>query len=242
MRKSKYSHITDEEIINACKTSMTMAEASRKLNMGFRIFRDRASKLGVYNPNIGSKGVKGNGIKKSLEDIFSNKQPAQSFKLKHRLYEEGLKENKCEICGISEWNGFPIKCQLDHIDGNKFNNALENLRIICPNCHSQTDNFGFKGGRKYWIEQYKIIPCELKWIHDDIYIEKIINKIDKNNKKNDLIEKVKNSNIDFSKKTWIKETSKVINISPASVKRWMKHNMLEFFEKFCYNKTYNNFK
>ena len=58
---------------------------------------------------------------------------------------------KCSCCGISKWNGSPITLQVDHIDGNAGNNMPENLRLICPNCHSQTDSFsgGNKGsGRK----------------------------------------------------------------------------------------------
>ena len=60
---------------------------------------------------------------------------------KKRLFKEHIKENKCEICGITEWNNKPIICQLHHKDGNHLNNNLENLQILCPNCHSQTDNY-----------------------------------------------------------------------------------------------------
>lgn len=54
---------------------------------------------------------------------------------------ESYKENKCECCGITEWNNKPIVMQLHHIDGNPNNNKLENLQLLCPNCHSQTENF-----------------------------------------------------------------------------------------------------
>lgn len=57
------------------------------------------------------------------------------------MLKEGYKENKCEICGITEWLGNPIVCQLHHIDGDNTNNTIENLQILCPNCHSQTDNY-----------------------------------------------------------------------------------------------------
>ena len=58
-----------------------------------------------------------------------------------QFLKEGLKENKCELCGISEWNGKPLVMQLHHIDGNNKNNSLENLQLLCPNCHSQTENY-----------------------------------------------------------------------------------------------------
>lgn len=51
---------------------------------------------------------------------------------------------KCEVCGVSEWNGKPLNMEIDHIDGIHTNNSPENLRIICPNCHSQTNTYKAK--------------------------------------------------------------------------------------------------
>lgn len=51
---------------------------------------------------------------------------------------------KCEICGIHDWNKQPIVFQIHHIDGNNRNNEKDNLQLLCPNCHSQTDNFSNK--------------------------------------------------------------------------------------------------
>jgi hypothetical protein len=52
--------------------------------------------------------------------------------------------HKCLMCGISDWNSKPITFQFDHIDGNPDNNTKDNIRMLCPNCHSQTDTFGVK--------------------------------------------------------------------------------------------------
>lgn len=68
--------------------------------------------------------------------------------LKLKLIKEGIKENKCEICGLSQWRGKPLTCQLHHINGNNKDNRLENLQMLCPNCHSQTENYCGKAVHK----------------------------------------------------------------------------------------------
>jgi Zn finger protein HypA/HybF involved in hydrogenase expression len=61
--------------------------------------------------------------------------------LKRYLYRNEIKKEKCEDCGITEWNNKKISFDLEHIDGNSSNNLLENLKILCPNCHSQTSTY-----------------------------------------------------------------------------------------------------
>lgn len=84
-----------------------------------------------------------------LESKLHKEVKTSSHKLKLKLIESGLKEHKCEICGLSEWLGKPIKLQLHHIDGDHLNNELSNLQILCPNCHSMTDNFGVYNSRRF---------------------------------------------------------------------------------------------
>jgi transposase-like protein len=61
--------------------------------------------------------------------------------LKRRLLGAGLKTPNCEVCGIAEWRGQPLSLALHHVNGDGRDNRLENLQLLCPNCHSQTENF-----------------------------------------------------------------------------------------------------
>ena len=76
-----------------------------------------------------------------IETYLVENRLVQSNNLKKRLINEGLKQHKCECCGITEWNGKITPIELDHIDGNRYNNTLENLRLLCPNCHAQTETY-----------------------------------------------------------------------------------------------------
>jgi DNA-binding CsgD family transcriptional regulator len=68
--------------------------------------------------------------------------------LKGRLISAGLKFARCERCGISDWHGRPLSLELHHINGEGADNRLENLEILCPNCHSQTDSWGGRNGHR----------------------------------------------------------------------------------------------
>jgi transposase-like protein len=70
------------------------------------------------------------------------------FNLKNRLVEADLKENRCERCGISEWRGRPLNMQLHHVNGDGLDNRLENLELLCANCHSQTSTYGGRNGHR----------------------------------------------------------------------------------------------
>lgn len=91
-----------------------------------------------------------------LADILNGEYPNyQPSRLLKRLVEEGYKAYACEICGIAEYNNHPISLQLHHMDGNRENNSLSNLQILCPNCHSQTDNFSGRSSKKKDVELKK---------------------------------------------------------------------------------------
>jgi hypothetical protein len=87
------------------------------------------------NWNKGLTGVKKPHIK--LEDILVINSKYQSYKLKKRLFDAGLKEKKCEICTWAQKaSDGRIPLELDHINGDNLDNRIKNLRVLCPNCHS----------------------------------------------------------------------------------------------------------
>ena len=91
---------------------------------------------------------KGPNTYRSAQYYIDNNIAIHSYRLKEKLFKDGLKKECCEICGVSIWQGVKLPLELHHKDGNHYNNALDNLIILCPNCHSQTDTYGNKNRKK----------------------------------------------------------------------------------------------
>jgi hypothetical protein len=95
-----------------------------------------------------------------LEKILVNGIKYKNPRLKTRLVAGGILEDRCSTCGIgNNWNGKPLVLQLDHINGNSYDNRLENLRIICPNCHTQTSTYAGRNQQKKNPDPRKICEC-----------------------------------------------------------------------------------
>lgn len=83
-----------------------------------------------------------------LDELLVAGRRTQGIHLKRRLIKAGLKEDRCEDCGIDRWLGRPLALALHHINGDPCDNRLENLRLLCPNCHSQTPNFAGRNAQR----------------------------------------------------------------------------------------------
>lgn len=86
--------------------------------------------------------------KEPLAKLLATGKRRSRYHLKRRLLETGLKRERCERCGLTEWRGSPISLELHHVNGDALDNRLESLQILCPNCHSQTESFGRRNARR----------------------------------------------------------------------------------------------
>lgn len=135
------------------KQSVTLTDLCRNIGIGSNggNFKTIKKYLKLYNIDISHFNVgsiisrnryEGYGVKKELSEILvKDSTYASSSRLKKRLYDSGLKEYKCEKCGITDWLGEKIVLELEHINGDNLDHRIENLLILCPNCHSQTDTY-----------------------------------------------------------------------------------------------------
>jgi HNH endonuclease len=136
-----------EDLIRAVNSSTSYRQVLKKL--GLREAGGNYAQIKKYIVEAGisvshfrgrgwNRGLKGTGRPHvPLDRLLVLGSSAQSFKLKKRLFNAGLKPMHCEECGWAQTseNGY-LPLELDHINGNRYDNRFENLRILCPNCHS----------------------------------------------------------------------------------------------------------
>jgi Zn finger protein HypA/HybF involved in hydrogenase expression len=99
-------------------------------------------------------------VKKDIFEYLVENSKNGRHNIKRRLLREGLIENVCSECGLKDtWNGKPISLELDHINGVNNDNRLENLRMLCPNCHSQTETFKSRNIKPRPIKVKQCLDC-----------------------------------------------------------------------------------
>ena len=142
--------LSDEELLELVARSTSLAEVIRAVgrepNGGFhRWMSARLKAIGADTSHfMGQSWAKGRtfrGRGVPLSELLVEGSTIGSGKLRARLIKERLKETRCEMCGLDEWQGKTLPLQLDHVNGDHTDNRLENLRILCANCHSQTDTW-----------------------------------------------------------------------------------------------------
>ena len=226
MVKYNYNEILNRndliEIINA---NTTFAGIMRDLGLPVKgklgnILKRKLIDAGIDLSHLtGIPKVKHN--RKTLEEHLCKGSTTKSSKLKIILLNRGLKTNKCEICGIENWNNLPIVMQLHHIDGDPTNNTLENLQMLCPNCHSQTDTYCNSAHNSVIVKETYICPkCGKEKKCKNSKYCKECNAL--------LNRKIEWPSVDILK-SYINEgkslsdISKLYNVSRPTVKRWFTH-------------------
>lgn len=162
MRKRSW---TIDQLKTAVETATSIRQVLKKLGLreaggNYIQVRNyiREYKLSIlhFTGKAWNKGKHGTGKSRIiLKDILVKDSTFQSYKLKKRLFQEGIKYPFCEICGWAKHTpDGRIPLELNHKNGDRFDNRLENLRILCPNCHSLQETHRGKNIRVRWRNRY----------------------------------------------------------------------------------------
>lgn len=144
---------TEEQLIIAVEQSKGILECIRLLGLNpngscYTRIKKKVEDLGL-DCSHWQEGKVGARPSKPLEEILVKNSPyLYTNALKIRLVRAGILEYKCWRCGIDSWQDQPLTLQLDHANGDRTDNRIENLRILCPNCHSQTPTHGSKNMKR----------------------------------------------------------------------------------------------
>ncbi len=148
---SKSRKYTDEQVIAAVRANYSMAGVLRAIGLvplggSYKTVNAIIKRLQINTSHFTGQGHlrgKNHNWSKSIPIdqmlVINSNHSSHSFKL--RLFKAGLLINKCSICGITEWLNRSLSLHMDHINGINDDNRLVNLRILCPNCHSQTATY-----------------------------------------------------------------------------------------------------
>lgn len=152
-KRSRIWLMEHNEFSELVKNNTTYASILRILNYstrgaGNRMLKSRIQAEGIDDTHIklGKYQVMAQLRSRPDHEVFvENSTYLNGVSIKRRLINQKYKENVCSVCGLlPKWNNKVLSLQIDHINGVRTDNRLENLRLICPNCHSQTDNFAGK--------------------------------------------------------------------------------------------------
>jgi hypothetical protein len=159
-----YREYTDDQFIDAVKHSTSISQILKALGLSltggnFKLARERIKKIEIDDSHLMGQGYlkgKTHNWTKSipLKNILTKNSSYNRGHLKARLIKEGIFEDKCYECNLTEWQEKPLTMQIEHKNGVNNDNRLENLTLLCPNCHSQTKTFAGRNTKKTKKEYY----------------------------------------------------------------------------------------
>lgn len=177
--ENKIYKLSDEQFVELLKKSSNISEVLFKLgytikgnSWGFSQIKRRMTDLNLdYSIFKGKQCVAVNNTTKAVkaEDILKENCKHQRNVLRKYVIKNNLIPYKCAICGCTEWHGKTLSLELDHINGLNNDNRLENLRFLCPNCHSQTSTYGSRNQQRNSSEYD--ISNELRKLVEEKYNE-----------------------------------------------------------------------
>jgi hypothetical protein len=139
----KYTKEYLQKIVSDSKCLWEVVEKSQVEKQGgnYRYIKNLINEYSISTKHFEDQNKKSTRVKDLSEYLQKDKfLTINGNNLKQKLYKAGLKQPICELCGQDEnWKGKKMSLILDHIDGDRYNNLLENLRIVCPNCNATLD-------------------------------------------------------------------------------------------------------
>jgi 5-methylcytosine-specific restriction endonuclease McrA len=141
-----HQQISEEEIRAAIADARCLADALRALGeqpsgQGYRRLKRAIARHGIDTAHFDRDATRGGTRRRPLDGLLVAGSRVNSTGLRRRLLEEGVKPHQCEGCARTVWRGQPIPLELDHLNGDRTDNRLENLRLLCPNCHALTPTY-----------------------------------------------------------------------------------------------------
>lgn len=152
---------TDEQFIEAVKSSFSIAQVLNKLNKipsggNYKVVKYNIKRLNLSDSHFTGKGhLKGKthnwSIRYTDEEVFTEdpKHNLSTIRIKERLLRSNTLERKCYSCENMSWLSKDIPLELEHKNGNNRDNRIENLTLLCPNCHAQTGTYRGRNKNKY---------------------------------------------------------------------------------------------
>lgn len=148
MKKERYSVYTIEDLREAVKNSFCWSDVCRQVGVSICTFNFKRMQRLCEENNIDfshynvKQTFRRNKTNWTAETLFVENCPIHRGTLRPVLIRLGFYSGQCDECGISDvWNGKPLTIEIDHINGISTDNRRQNLRWLCPNCHSQTSTY-----------------------------------------------------------------------------------------------------
>lgn len=144
---------TVETLRQVVRESLSIAQALRKLGLrpaggNYAVLKRKVSLLGIDTSHFRGKGhlrgsTHGWARRTPLSELLVARclSGVTTTKLKARLLTQGLLQRRCHRCGLTQWQGMPVPLELEHVNGDRVDNRIENLVLLCPNCHAMTPTY-----------------------------------------------------------------------------------------------------